>query len=89
MKMQVTMQVTNEKEVPLPDGDDDLQFSLSDSNDDLPTPPSSKKNTPKITLDPLPRAIHKPNLREKPFTDLKIHMFTAHEENNPIFVNPV
>ena len=59
MKMQVTMQVTNEKEVPLPDGDDDLQFSLSDDNDDLPTPSSSKKNIPKIRLDPLRRTIPK------------------------------
>lgn len=57
--------VTNEKEVPLPDADDDLQFSLSDDNDDLPTPsPPSKKNIPKITLDPLPRGIPKARFNE-------------------------
>ena len=50
--------VTNEEEeeVPLPEDNDDLQFSLSDDNDDLPIPVSSKKNIPQITLDPLPRA---------------------------------
>ena len=52
--------VTNEEEeVPLPNSDDDLQFSLSDDNDDLPTPSSSKKNIPKIRLDPLRRTIPK------------------------------
>ena len=52
-------EVINEKDVPLPDSDDDLQFSLSDDNDDLPTPSSSKKNIPKIRLDPLRRTIPK------------------------------
>ena len=50
---------TDEKDVPLPDDDDEFQFSLSGDNDDLTTPPACKKNIPKITVDRLPRVIPK------------------------------
>ena len=55
----VTQVKTDEKDVPLPDDDDDFQFSLSGDNDDLTTPPACKKNTPKITVDRIPRVIPK------------------------------
>ena len=51
--------VINEKDIPLPDDDEDFQFSLSDENDNLTTPLSSKKNTPKITPERLPKIIPK------------------------------
>ena len=80
---------TDEKEVPLPPDDDDFQFSLSDGNDGLTTPPPCKKNTPKITVDRIPKVIPKKKKKTIPTStrvtraSRKRNAFESDDEETP------
>ena len=64
--------VINEKDIPLPDDDEDFQFSLSDENDNLTTPLPSKKNTPKITPERVPKIIPKKKKKKTISTSTRV-----------------